>query len=401
MNNALSYLACVWAILMITSCKPDKPIGVGGDRENHEVFSLSSALTNDMKGSANAIALANNGDYWVLSNGNFDQDELLRITDQLLIEEEQALAVNSDRLNADDIIATTEGGTLIVGRIDEQGAPHTNAFVGKFNGLGTAQWTLAVDRPASNSMKRLVAAGGNFYSVGSIEGEEGTAGSTDDVLVSGFDDTGTELWTTRIEKAGDESGKAIIAKDDEGIIVLGFELGFFTRKLFVVKLDFDGEILWDKNVGEVDVASPIHVDLINANDGGFFLLSTDEVLQTDILLIKLDSEGEEEWRKIYGGVGNDTGRRMIQEENGDVLILGATASYGFGNKDVFLLKTDSEGNELWSKSYGDEFFQSSSDFVKRQNGGYMICGTTLTVDDPNGDDFNLLLIKVDEDGVPE
>lgn len=397
MNNTITYLSCVLSILLFISCNADKDINAG--KENHEAFSLSSALTDDSKKSVHGISRKNDGNYCLINGGNYYTGELLSLTDELVIENTQTLG-DAFSIIANDIVLTTDGGVLTVGGIRESSATHQNAFAAKFNSSNTKKWDLVVEKPTANFIRRVVEIEGDFFGVGLIAEEEGLASTKNDILINRFDSEGNEIWTTSIEKEGNQSGWGIVGADQEGIIVLGFELGIIYSKIMIIKLDFDAEILWEKTIENVASESVAKMDLINTNDGGLIVLAADRSANTDILLIKLDNEGEEQWRKTYGGLRSDSARRIIQEENGDLLILGTTSSYGLGRQDVFLIKTDSNGEEIWSRSYGDQFFQYASDFVKRENGGYIICGSTVQSDNPNANDFHLLLIRVDEDGIP-
>ena len=116
---------------------------------------------------------------------------------------------------------------------------------------------------------------------------------------------------------------------------------------------------------------------------------------SDLWLVKTDSDGNMIWSKTFGGLHDDEGHCIQETINGNLVIVGYTRSYGEGNWDVWLIKIDREGDEIWSKTFGGEsadyggFVQATSD------GGYIITGNTSSYGNGYSDTW---LIKTDSDG---
>ena len=101
------------------------------------------------------------------------------------------------------------------------------------------------------------------------------------------------------------------------------------------------------------------------------------------------------WDKTYGGSGNENAASFQKTSDGGYIIVGTTFTYGAGSSDIWLLKTDSNGTRLWDKTFGggnDEFGASA---MQTSDGGYIIAGTTFSYGEGG---FDILLIRTDSEG---
>ncbi|MCD4747323.1 MAG: T9SS type A sorting domain-containing protein, partial [Bacteroidales bacterium] len=96
--------------------------------------------------------------------------------------------------------------------------------------------------------------------------------------------------------------------------------------------------------------------------------------ENDIYVLKLDENGNEIWIKTYGGMAAEMGRKIIELSDGNYVILGNTGSFGAGNRDIYLLKTDQEGNVLWTQTYGTDGYQDAFSVKETSDGGFIIAG---------------------------
>lgn len=156
----------------------------------------------------------------------------------------------------------------------------------------------------------------------------------------------------------------------------------------------EGEVLSEWNYGYPDrIDAPQH--LLSTNDGGFLISGQTQFEappDTDgqLYAVKIDSEGNEEWSQEYGGNLYESGAGGIQTPDGGFLLLGWTRSFGAGQKDWYLVKTDSQGNEQWSETYGDSNNQSASSIVQGPNESYILVG--------GGGQQNARIIRIDGQG---
>src|SRR5690606_22118652 len=114
------------------------------------------------------------------------------------------------------------------------------------------------------------------------------------------------------------------------------------------------DTLWLRTFGGSNI--DIGHDVKETNDGGFIITgytrSFGSMSGRNVLLIKTDSNGNEEWIYAYGGNDDDEGYSVQQTLDGGYIVCGLTKSFGAGNMDVYLIKTDSLGNQEWTKTFG-------------------------------------------------
>ncbi|OGN91911.1 MAG: hypothetical protein A2Z75_06570 [Chloroflexi bacterium RBG_13_50_10] len=102
-----------------------------------------------------------------------------------------------------------------------------------------------------------------------------------------------------------------------------------------------------------------------------------------------------QWSKTFGGEDYDQGRSIRQTTDGGYILCGITMSNGAGSEDVWLIKTDAEGNELWEKTFGGKEIDIGVSVQQTTDGGYIVCGSTMSY---RADGEDILLIKTDADG---
>ena len=128
------------------------------------------------------------------------------------------------------------------------------------------------------------------------------------------------------------------------------------------------------------------------NDGGFIITGYKDF--DDVFLIKTDGNGHEQWNKTFGGWSFEFGFSVKQTIDGGYIIAGHTLSFGVGNGDVYLIKTDGSGNELWNKTFGGSSVDYGYSVQQSTDGGYIIVGYSSSF----GNQEDVYLIKTDSNG---
>ncbi|MEO8088205.1 MAG: hypothetical protein ABI763_15400, partial [Bacteroidota bacterium] len=134
-------------------------------------------------------------------------------------------------------------------------------------------------------------------------------------------------------------------------------------------------------------------------DSGFIMVGGTTTFsngQNDIWLVKTDAYGNEQWRKSKGGTQFDFANMVRKTSDGGFIIAGLTNSYGAGNNDGYLVKTDGSGNTQWTQTYGDTGLQEIEAVVQTADGGYACVGINYT---GGTGYYDIWLIKTNASGV--
>ena len=206
-----------------------------------------------------------------------------------------------------------------------------------------------------------------------------------------------QVWEKNFGGMGSDDGYSVKQTTDGGYIVTGFTTSFGNNfgNIYLIKTDENGDSLWTKTFGGSvnNGASSVQ----ETNDGGYIitgLTNGDSLSDYDVYLIKTDENGDSLWAKTYGGMEGDGGYSVEQTTDNGYIITGNTNSFGNGNDDVYLIKTDENGDSLWTKTYGGMLMDIGSCVQQTTDGGYIITGKTAI---PFAG-YKIYLIKTDENG---
>jgi len=218
-----------------------------------------------------------------------------------------------------------------------------------------------------------------------------------------IDENGEELWSKRNESNFKNQGWSITSADNNEYLLMGTNISsdLTETALEIEKIDGDGNSIWIKQHESINPFS-FNGKIIKSNEGGFMLISTQASGLNDndsaMLILKIDKNGDKEWSKTYGGNKGEDGNAIIQTSDNGYILLGSTSSIGDGFVDVFVVKVDQMGEEIWNKSFGGPEFDSGYDLIENDNGEILICGATKG--NSGNTDFDLLLLKLDSNGNP-
>lgn len=194
---------------------------------------------------------------------------------------------------------------------------------------------------------------------------------------------------------------------NDGYIVLSTVSSEDMRDIVLLQADQFGNIL----NGEIDTLSDIRggdntaSKLLLTDDGGFIVLGTVEDTaqnNTNIYLNKFSAQKTSEWEKLIGGADNEAAAALRKTADG-YIIAGSTDAQGIGNSnpqgklDIYLIKTDQDGNIVWTSNHGYDGNDYASDIILIEN-GYLVVGTTEGSNGPGQAKDNIILVKTNANG---
>jgi len=143
--------------------------------------------------------------------------------------------------------------------------------------------------------------------------------------------------------------------------------------------------------------------VIQTSDGGYALagttnsLSDETYIPHDCWLVKTDSDGNMEWNKTYDkDGGSDGANSLLQTSDGGYTLAGHTG--GFIGQNVWIIKTDPDGNKTWDVIWSTREPQRTSSLIQTSDGGYAVTGWTDSLDGYAGMSSYVFLVKVDVNG---
>ncbi len=291
---------------------------------------------------------------------------------------------------------TGDGGYILSGTTNSFGEGGYDIYIVKTSASGNPLWTLTyggADDDFGCSIQETIDGG---YIVAGYTKSFGTG--ENDIYLLKLSPTGEVLWANTYGGAGDDFAYAVQQTSDEGYIIAGYtnSYGAGRDNIYLVKTDYSGEIIWTRVYGEDGHEQAFSVQ--QTNDGGYIVAGfkeTPDGIQRDIYLVKTDADGNILWDETYGGDNDDFGRSAQQTSDGGYIITGWTDSYGAGSYDVYLIKTDAEGEILWTNTYGGSRYDYGFSVCQTADNRYIVAGWTLSF---GFGGWNIYLIKVNQDG---
>lgn len=290
---------------------------------------------------------------------------------------------------------TSDGGFIIVGTTDYSGGD--DVFLIKTNSAGDTLWTRTYGTYHYDYAACVHQTNDGGYII------FGETDSYDPNFWEGFliktDSDGDTLWTKHLGDFAYYFFQSGVELNGSGYVAVGYTKidASDPEDIWLVKTDTEGDTVWTRTFGGSERDLP--TSICRTVDGGFIISGSTESPSAgdfDALLIKTDADGNLEWSKTYGGIKRDLASDVKQTDDGGYIIAGHTESYGHVNNytDAWLIRTDSDGDTLWTKTWGSDEHDGAMSVVQTTDGGFVWTGyrkmSTFVQD--------LWVVKTDADG---
>ncbi|MCD1295511.1 hypothetical protein CUJ83_10920 [Methanocella sp. CWC-04] len=254
------------------------------------------------------------------------------------------------------IVKAPDGGYVSVGTTVKDSSSSTDIFILKTDSDGNIIWNKTIGGPRHEWVYHLIRdSDGNYVLAGTAMSSKPAA--TWDVLLIKFDDNGNIIWQKEYDTDYIEVAFNVAETSDNNYVVTGYiypdPRNNRDSQVILIKVDKNGDQIWKKTYGGSSIDWGKYI--VQTSEGGFLITGWSESFGTgdrDVYVIKTDKDGNLVWQENYGGTANDMGYCGIETSDG-YLIGGHTASMGAGMDDIYLLKIrKNDGSVIWEKTYG-------------------------------------------------
>jgi hypothetical protein len=300
---------------------------------------------------------------------------------------------------------TSDGGYIVAGYTYSYGNGESDVYLLKVSSNGSKMWDKYFGGDFwDEGYSVQQTSDGGFVVVG-LTNSFG-AGEYDVYLIKTRSNGGLEFEQT-FGGTGDDHAWSVQQTSDNGYIIAGYteSLGVGMRDIYVLKLDPGTELQWQKTYDGTN--DDVGYSIQQTADGGYIIAGFISYwcpnyasYQKDIALIKTDQFGNEQWSKTYPGSddfcsGDDIGYSVKQTSDGGYIIAGETRSYGQGFADIYMIKTDPNGQIEWQKAMGDIEWDYGTSVQQTSDDGFIVAGTTYS---PVSMGYDMYLAKICPNG---
>jgi hypothetical protein len=285
---------------------------------------------------------------------------------------------------------TQDGGYIVAGYTNSFG-DSIQVYLVKTNASGDTLWTRTYGGSRTdwgNSVQQTT--DGGYI----VAGYTFSFGDSSQVYLVKTNASGDNLWTRTYGGSSTDRGNSVQQTQDGGYIVAGYTNSFGNWfQVYLIKTNSGGDTLWTRTYGGAHWDEGWSVQ--QTSDGGYIVAgeTSPSGNSNDVYLIKTNSGGDTLWSRNYGGTGWDEGYSVQQTSDTGYIVAGFTNSFGNGDQ-VYLIKTNPSGDTLWTKTYGGTDYDWGESVRQTSDGGYIVAG----VYDYSGTNPQVYLVKTNATG---
>ncbi len=293
---------------------------------------------------------------------------------------------------------TSDGGYILVGD-QSTGGMNPDIYIVKTDEFGDTTWTRTYERTYSSIARAVLETSDGFLVAGSDVVT--IAPGRFDFFLMKIDFQGDTVWTRTYGGSKDEQAFDLKVTPDGGYILCGQaeEVGGGQMSYWLVKTSSSGDSIWAEKYGLGPDDRLYGKSVQVTSDGGFIIAGyvDDRTVGSSadyIYLVKTGPTGALDWTKSINFPGSELAYD-VQDVTGGYVVVGHGDNLGTGGWEIFLLRTDSFGNEIWTKTYGDSSDERAYSVEKMADNGFLICGMTRSMGAGSSDYY---VIRTDSQG---
>ncbi len=298
---------------------------------------------------------------------------------------------------ANCLIQTADGGFIINGYTNSFGAGNSDFYLVKLNSSGLLQWTKTIGGVGEEmSFSLIKTIDGGYASVGHIRP---TGTDYSDFYIVKLDSGYSIQWNRIINRANNDYAFSVIKSNDGGFILAGVSAtgGVFSSDMLIVKLNSAGNFQWSKTYGGSHDEPALSI--IQTNDGGLAFAGYSNSFGSNNFfnIIKTDSAGNIQWNRLIGesGTGSHV-NSIIQTTDGGFTLAGAFQMVGNVNFDMYIVKLNNTGTFQWSRSVGGINDDMANSVIQTADGGFVLAGYSNSFGAGN---YDMYIVKLNNSGV--
>ncbi|MDY6934289.1 MAG: Ig-like domain-containing protein [Spirochaetota bacterium] len=301
---------------------------------------------------------------------------------------------------ANSIQQTSDGGYIVAGYSESYGAGGKDFWVLKLDPYGIVEWDYTYGGASDDVAESIQQTSDGGYIVAGYTESYGAGGQ--DSWVIKLNENGIIEWSPTFGDTGNDYAKSVQQTSDGGFVVSGskYDVSATYYDMWVIKLNSDGSQNWEETYGgnTSDYANSIQ----QTSDEGYIVAGyTFSFMASggggaEFYIIKLNDIGIQQWSQVYGGNANDFAESIAQTspDNG-YIVAGRTNSFTAVNFDVWIIKLDGDGIDEWTGIYGDSNYDKAYSIQQTSDGGYITVGETNST---LSGEFEYLMLKLNDDG---
>lgn len=380
---------------LISSCKNDDNAGANSNIERFSAEHFQQI--EDLKGAFSSVSSTMDGGFILTGEATSRNVPLIKLASDCSFEWKKEFG-GSENDRGNEVKQISDGKYIIGGATASFGVGSFDGYLLQANPIGGEIWSRTFGDVDADQIESIVeTSDGGFIAVGYTG-----IGFDYNLSILKTDNNGELTDTLVVNRTFDDKGYKIVDAGNNEFGVLGVSRNVdVSGQLLIMKINENLDTIWTKTIDNVEYFT-LHSSMIATNDGGFLAIANTIGISNEgdlnLLLIKLDAEGQVEWRQEYDGDIEEFAQDAIQTSDKGYMVISATSNLGNGELDFMLTKVDELGNEVWSKTYGGARSDGPNDIIKI-NDGYLICGSSRSISDDG--EPAMVILKVDEEGMPQ